>query len=109
MGYLADGIFDSDTPLSKLLCRNGIFPLSLLGEGEWATFQLATRKAAGTAATAAIGGGTAAWLWSRKTVRVAREVKATGGYFSAERNSTTSCAPTCQARLGALRSDRPGI
>lgn len=85
VGYEANEIFDPDTPLSNLLSRNGISPLSLLGEAEWAKFQLATRKAAGTATAAAIGGRAAAWIWSRKTVGVASQVKATGGYFSTER------------------------
>lgn len=85
VGYRADELFDPNTPLSNLLSRYGISPLDLLGTREWARFDRAGRKAAGAARAAAIGGVAAAWLWSRSTVGVAAEVKATGGFFSSER------------------------
>lgn len=88
VGYRADELFDPNTPLSNLLSRYGISPLGLLGEREWARFELAGRKASGTAKAAAVAGLPGAWLWSRKSVAVAAEVRASGGYFSTERIRT---------------------
>ncbi len=85
VGYRADTLFDPDNPTANLLTRNGISPLGLLGEKEWAGFEIATRKAAGTAKAAAIGGAALAWLWSRKAVGLALTVKSTAGYFSTDR------------------------
>lgn len=84
VGYKADELFNPDAPSDNILKRNGISPLSLLGEREWTTFETAKRKKAKATQWAVFGGALAACLISRSAVRVAWKVRSTGGYFSTE-------------------------
>jgi NTE family protein len=82
IGYKADELFDPNAPLNNILSRNGISPISLLGEREWALFEKARIRAGSAAKWAVFGGFCAAWIASRSAVRVAREINSTGGFFS---------------------------
>ncbi|MDE1148371.1 MAG: patatin-like phospholipase family protein [Azospirillaceae bacterium] len=85
VGYKADQIFDPESPSTNLLNRHSISPLSLLGGPEkWAMFETSQRKAATVAKWAMRGGMAAAWLKSPGTVKVAREIASTGGFFDTE-------------------------
>jgi NTE family protein len=84
VGYKADDLFDPDNPNSNLLTRNNVTPLSLIGIREWEIFSRAKQQAVGAARAGFFGGGAVAWLFGRQTVRVAREVQSTGGYFTTE-------------------------
>ena len=85
VGYKADELFDPRAPLNNLLTKYGVSPLSLLGEQEWKTFETAQKKAKYAAGGAIILGYIGAWLASPSAVRVAKEIRSSGGYFSTEK------------------------
>jgi predicted acylesterase/phospholipase RssA len=85
VGYQADELFDPANPAANLLSRFGLTPIGLLGERPWAAFIKAQQKAQGTARAALLFGIAGAWLWSRKSVAVARQIKNTGGFFDTAR------------------------
>jgi predicted acylesterase/phospholipase RssA len=85
VGYSADELFNPDTPDTNLLTRHKMSPLSLVGEAEWETFRRAQSKGSSAIKALLLGGGLAAWAFGGDAYRVARILRASGGYFSTEK------------------------
>ena len=75
VGYRADELFDPDNPASNLLQRNGISPISLLGEKQWHIFQKGAGRAGAAAKACLAGGALVAWMVSPSASRLAREIQ----------------------------------
>lgn len=84
VGYTASELFDPRNPVANLLTRYGVTPLSLIGVREWEVFKKAGEQALRTGKWGKRTGVLGAWLCGRSAVRVAKEIVATGGYFTTE-------------------------
>jgi NTE family protein len=82
VGYEAKDLFDPHNPMSNLLTRHNISPLSLIGEREWKKFKKAGGQGKRAAVAAIIGGAGLAKLFAWSAVGVANEIRRSGGYFS---------------------------